>query len=1378
MTKNLCFTIAFTIPLMYNSGKLYKIKVKNKKGLCMKLVSLELTNVATLQGFLRWAAIVLLTVITISLLIKRHNSEKPKNFAFVMLFATIIAAPFLAIDIIETQEPSTIVRESEPSKKTPKDDDKKNGQPSEKENISPDDDKKKDDEDKSDDTPNTQPTHDDTTPRRSNNTRKKTTPANKKSDKKEEGGAGGSDTPTPAKVSYKVIHKKMDLDGTNYTIADTENKTGYASSSVTPSRKSYYGFKTPSKQTKTLPNTDGYEIIYLYERAKFKLTLTDADRIQTTTPAGQYYYESPITLTAKAKDGYTFTKWSDDSTNATLSFNLKADKTVGPEYSANNYRILFNGNGSTSGEMMPQTTQYDKDTVLSQNQYTKEHYVFNKWNTSADGQGTGYADKATVRNLAKSGDFNLYATWLKDIREATVQPGSLSLTVGDFTTITVSNTDGMEPYSFSSNNTNVITVDQNGKVTAIASGSAKVIITGEKSGKTIEIDVTVNEPAPTTVTYRVIHMKQNIDNDNYTPADTDQETGTIGTPVTPPAKNYTGFNAPATQTETLPSTDGYEFIYKYDRKEYDLTLTNSNYIETTTPTGQYRYEKQINLKAKTREGYTFAKWTNNNTNSEISFEIKSNTTIGPEYTPNQYNIVFNGNGSTAGEMSNQTVNYDETFQLNKNLYTREHYIFMGWNTSADGQGTNYTDEQANLKNLATSGNYTLYAIWLKDIREATVQPSEITLDIDDNATIALTGTDNMESYSFSSNDDSIATVDQDGKVTAIAAGSTKIIITGELSGETIEIDVTVNQAAPALVCKAVKEEERLHTDKCTNGSCTSAGHTNGTIITFGTIQDNNSPKKGDAFNCDVNNDGIYNDEKERFYYLDGDDITATLIFYSGYEGEAKENNENNYNYRTAATMLPTAEQWSNPNLVKFYKDYDEDGATEERIARYITYPEITNLCNSVLSNCEFIYENTRYLSTSTGRSGMWIEKYGNTYYRYQLANRAIGTYSSYDSGKKNAVRPVIEVPTTLIEQPEQTPPTDQIDEFNPLSAAIQEYYSKISEWSSDKDTLLDSLQTNFEGNQCNIPSYNDSANFISNRSYQSGNVKCDLPTGYDTGVNGAVKVFLSDTSLAKGDEVSYTKSSNGKIYNLIPNQIYRWEDSNDETVYGYVKATADKRVIYAGATRNLRDLGGMAVDSDGDGVNDSTLKYGRLLRGERLWNNGEIVGDLKNLGITEEFNLATAAQLNGDTRFEDGKYVESEPGYYKINPAVSDEISNYTTARNTVKLMMQEIVAGKNLYFHCRIGSDRTGTMAYILEGLLGVDEEQRLQDYELSHFSGNVDRTREYDKKVDNDKRFKYMRDFLETNQQVLQWYMHGTTNQAEDEQLIENFRTAMINE
>ena len=52
---------------MYNDDKLYKNKGQKQKGLCMKLVSLELTNVATLQGFLRWAAIVLLTVITISL---------------------------------------------------------------------------------------------------------------------------------------------------------------------------------------------------------------------------------------------------------------------------------------------------------------------------------------------------------------------------------------------------------------------------------------------------------------------------------------------------------------------------------------------------------------------------------------------------------------------------------------------------------------------------------------------------------------------------------------------------------------------------------------------------------------------------------------------------------------------------------------------------------------------------------------------------------------------------------------------------------------------------------------------------------------------------------------------------------------------------------------------------------------------------------------------------------------------------------------------------------------------------------------------------------------------------------------------------------------
>ena len=41
------------------------------------------------------------------------------------------------------------------------------------------------------------------------------------------------------------------------------------------------------------------------------------------------------------------------------------------------------------------------------------------------------------------------------------------------------------------------------------------------------------------------------------------------------------------------------------------------------------------------------------------------------------------------------------------------------------------------------------------------------------------------------------------------------------------------------------------------------------------------------------------------------------------------------------------------------------------------------------------------------------------------------------------------------------------------------------------------------------------------------------------------------------------------------------------------------------------------------------------------------------------------------------------------------------------------------IIFHCIGGTDRTGTFAYLLEGLLGVDEEEMIRDYEMSFIGG-----------------------------------------------------------
>lgn len=62
--------------------------------------------------------------------------------------------------------------------------------------------------------------------------------------------------------------------------------------------------------------------------------------------------------------------------------------------------------------MSNQTMKRDQSANLTANAYTKPGYSFAGWNTKADGSGTSYADKASVKNLASGGgSMTLYAQW-------------------------------------------------------------------------------------------------------------------------------------------------------------------------------------------------------------------------------------------------------------------------------------------------------------------------------------------------------------------------------------------------------------------------------------------------------------------------------------------------------------------------------------------------------------------------------------------------------------------------------------------------------------------------------------------------------------------------------------------------------------------------------------------------------------------------------------------------------------------------------------------------------------------------------------------------------------------------------------------------------
>ena len=375
-------------------------------------------------------------------------------------------------------------------------------------------------------------------------------------------------------------------------------------------------------------------------------------------------------------------------------------------------------------------------------------------------------------------------------------------------------------------------------------------------------------------------------------------------------------------------------------------------------------------------------------------------------------------------------------------------------------------------------------------------------------------------------------------------------------------------------------------------------------------------------------------------------------------------------------------------------------------------------------------------------------------------------------------------------------PSSTVVSFDETNDAVQDYYDQLdtyngaqttfnldsttinnSTWGVAENTYWSDMQNVFVSNQCLMPSYHDSE-----KNWTSGSNDCSKPKGYDTGVGSAVDVYLYDkVNDTVGAQVSYTKSDSGYIYNMIPGQAYYWEDANDSSVYGYVEATAEgnRRLIDAGNIRNVRDLGGLPMDSDGDGVVDTTTQYGILFRGERIWSNQNNVTELTNLGINMEYDLRESNETGGDATIPGGYDMDTVIHYaFEYTNPVSSE---YTAMRQAVYDIMYDIVNNnKNIYFHCRVGADRTGSVAYVLEGLLGVPDEIRYEDYELTFLSGLTDRTRYY--KIKNNsssankaKKFVYMMSYLPSVQSIINWWEAGSSNLTQDRALVQAFKNAM---
>ena len=283
------------------------------------------------------------------------------------------------------------------------------------------------------------------------------------------------------------------------------------------------------------------------------------------------------------------------------------------------------------------------------------------------------------------------------------------------------------------------------------------------------------------------------------------------------------------------------------------------------------------------------------------------------------------------------------------------------------------------------------------------------------------------------------------------------------SDDTLKFDgnsISKDEPKGKIICKRATV---LHTEECTwddtTYCCSGAGYKKGENITYGNLGTSGTLTSGDAFDCDVNGDGVYDSETERFYYVSDyyntstksfENNTAVLIYYNNISsGNPSTNstyaydssNENWYGPRSLIAHLPTTNQWSNVSLKNItrtiFNETSENITTGGTLpsnfsysgyaARFLTLQEIkkgtgiTNISKwevGELDKFTYLFENTKFSIAGNSVWAWWLESARSDTSTYAWNVTGGGRIAGSDLVSRAGdigVRPAIEVSKKNIE---------------------------------------------------------------------------------------------------------------------------------------------------------------------------------------------------------------------------------------------------------------------------------------------------------------------------------------------------------------------------
>ena len=237
-----------------------------------------------------------------------------------------------------------------------------------------------------------------------------------------------------------------------------------------------------------------------------------------------------------------------------------------------------------------------------------------------------------------------------------------------------------------------------------------------------------------------------------------------------------------------------------------------------------------------------------------------------------------------------------------------------------------------------------------------------------------------------------------------------------------------------------------------------------------------------------------------------------------------------------------------------------------------------------------------------------------------------------------------------------------------------------------------------------------------------------LPVTIDlSNITGSfTKIELSETPDFASSETYSLKNDKAEIYNLKTDVVYYYRGVTAEGKKGELAAIKTENVLprnlMIDGITNARDLGGYQTPN-------GKVKQGLLYRTARLNQNKASVPTpiitekgintmVNDLGIKTEIDLRRTSDneigsLTASVLGNGVKYVNCPMTANSDMPVANDE---------SIKKVFSTLADESNypLFFHCSIGTDRTGYCTFLMLTVLGVDTNEIYRDYLFSNF-GNI---------------------------------------------------------